>query len=146
MLSQLDASTLVIHRQGTAYPSIDISRRLTSDIPGAQLLPLEGESAIPFLGDSQEVIDAVFKFLGLEAATPSNEVETLQTSPLVESLSPRERQVLSFIADGLSNQEVADKLVITVGTTKSHLNSIYRKLDAGGRTRAVARARDLGLL
>jgi LuxR family maltose regulon positive regulatory protein len=66
--------------------------------------------------------------------------------PLIEPLSKRELEVLQLLADGLSNLEIADKLVITIGTVKAHTASIYRKLNVNSRTQAAARARELGLL
>ena len=66
--------------------------------------------------------------------------------PIVESLSPRELEILGLIAGGATNRDVADTLVITVGTVKSHLNRIMGKLGARNRTEAVARARALGLV
>ncbi len=66
--------------------------------------------------------------------------------PLVEPLSERERQVLRLIADGLSNAEIAARLVIAQGTVKRHINNIYGKLGVESRTQAVARSRELGLL
>jgi LuxR family maltose regulon positive regulatory protein len=53
---------------------------------------------------------------------------------------------LRLIAQGMTNQEVADELVISVGTVKWYTSQIYGKLDVGNRTEAAARARDLGLL
>jgi LuxR family transcriptional regulator, maltose regulon positive regulatory protein len=64
----------------------------------------------------------------------------------VESLSQRELEVLRLIAQGATNQEIAEKLVVTVGTVKSHINHILSKLGAHNRTEAAARARSLGLL
>ena len=61
-------------------------------------------------------------------------------------LTPRELDVLTLMACGLSNQEIARQLSITVGTTKGHLHRIFRKLNVRSRTAAVAKARDLGLL
>ena len=61
-------------------------------------------------------------------------------------LSAREREVLCLVAGGLSNQEVAARLVITVGTVKKHLEHIYTKLGAGSRTAAVAQARLLRII
>ena len=63
---------------------------------------------------------------------------------VIESLSERELEVLDLIAKGATNQAIAEQLVITVGTVKSHINHILRKLDAHNRTEAVARARKLG--
>jgi LuxR family maltose regulon positive regulatory protein len=65
---------------------------------------------------------------------------------LPELLSEREQEVLRLIAAGESNRRIADALFISVGTVKTHLINIYRKLDAHSRTQAVARARDLNLL
>ena len=64
----------------------------------------------------------------------------------MERLGQRELEVLRLVAGGMSNQDVASELVIGVGTVKTHLNSIYGKLDANSRTRAAARARELNLL
>lgn len=66
--------------------------------------------------------------------------------PLIDPLTPREVEVLRILAAGDSNQEIADKLVITLSAVKKHTGNIFRKLDANSRTQAVARARELGLL
>jgi LuxR family maltose regulon positive regulatory protein len=65
---------------------------------------------------------------------------------LVEPLSERELEVLRLIAAGLSNQQIAEQLVIAVSTVKSHINHIYGKLEVKSRTQAVARGQALGLL
>jgi LuxR family maltose regulon positive regulatory protein len=65
--------------------------------------------------------------------------------PLVEPLSEREMEVLRLVAEGLTNQEIADELVIALSTVKSHTNSIYGKLGVKNRTQAVAAAHELGL-
>jgi LuxR family maltose regulon positive regulatory protein len=66
--------------------------------------------------------------------------------PLIAPLSERELDVLRRIAAGYSNQEIAQDLVVAVSTVKKHINNIYGKLGVGSRTRAVAKARELGLL
>jgi ATP/maltotriose-dependent transcriptional regulator MalT len=66
--------------------------------------------------------------------------------PLVEPLSPREREVLALLAAGHSNRDIARELVVTVGTVKKHTHNIYGKLQAASRTQAIARARALGLV
>jgi LuxR family maltose regulon positive regulatory protein len=65
---------------------------------------------------------------------------------LLDTLSEREHAVLLLIAKGLSNQEIAHELVVTVSTVKTHLNNIYAKLHVHTRLQAVTRAYDLGLL
>jgi LuxR family maltose regulon positive regulatory protein len=69
-----------------------------------------------------------------------------RSSVLVEPLSKREIEVLRLIAAGLSNQEIAQELVVALSTVKSHINHIYGKLDAKSRTQAVAKAQALDLL
>ena len=66
--------------------------------------------------------------------------------PLVEPLSQRELEVLQLIADGLSNQEISEKLFLAISTVKGHNQSIFGKLGVQRRTEAIARARELGLL
>jgi LuxR family maltose regulon positive regulatory protein len=70
----------------------------------------------------------------------------LAESEMVEPLSAREVEVLQLIADGLSNQEIATRLVISLSTVKGHTSNIYGKLRVGNRTGAVARAKVLGIL
>jgi LuxR family maltose regulon positive regulatory protein len=65
---------------------------------------------------------------------------------LAEPLTPRELDVLHLISQGLSNNDIADRLVIALNTVKRHNSSIYGKLGVRSRTQAVARARELGLL
>ena len=69
-----------------------------------------------------------------------------QSPCLVEPLSARELEILRLIADGHSNQAIADTLVIAVSTVKRHINNIYGKLAVQSRTQALVRARELQLL
>lgn len=71
---------------------------------------------------------------------------THASSKLIEPLSPREQEVLRLVAQGASNQEIADQLVVSLTTVKKHVGSLLLKLTAENRTRAVARARELSLL
>jgi LuxR family maltose regulon positive regulatory protein len=65
---------------------------------------------------------------------------------MVEPLSERELEVLHLIAGGLSNQEVSQRLFITLATVKWHTSNIYGKLGVKNRTQAIAQARELGIL
>ncbi len=64
----------------------------------------------------------------------------------MEPLSEREREVLHLMAQGLSNKEIAGRLVIAEGTAKNHVSNILSKLDARDRAHAVARGQEFGLL
>ncbi len=66
--------------------------------------------------------------------------------PLISPLSPRELELLSLVAAGRSNKEIAHELYISLGTVKRHTVNIFNKLDVKNRTEAVAKAREMGLL
>jgi DNA-binding NarL/FixJ family response regulator len=61
-------------------------------------------------------------------------------------LSPREREVLALLGEGLSNRDIARRVFLSEATVKTHLVHIYAKLEVEGRTAAVAKARSAGLL
>ncbi len=65
---------------------------------------------------------------------------------LIEPLSIRELEVLTFIAKGLSNQDIADRLTVEISTIKKHITNIYGKLGVSSRTQAMLTARELGLV
>ncbi len=70
-----------------------------------------------------------------------------RSQPLIEPISDREIEILRLLADGLSNQEIADRLVIGLGTTgKAHVHHILEKLGGSSRMQAVVKARELGIL
>jgi LuxR family maltose regulon positive regulatory protein len=78
--------------------------------------------------------------LAQDAAAPSVDER------LPEPVRERELEVLALIAAGKSNAEIARELFVSVSTVKTHINNLYRKLDARNRTQAVARAREMGVL
>lgn len=61
-------------------------------------------------------------------------------------ITPRELEVLEQMAQGLSNQEIAEKLFVSLNTVKTHSSNLFSKLDAQRRTQAIQRAKELGLL
>jgi LuxR family maltose regulon positive regulatory protein len=71
---------------------------------------------------------------------------TRPSQPLIEPLSERELEVLQLIAEGLSNREIAQRLVLSLPTVKWHSSNIYGKLGVKNRTTAVVKARELAIL
>jgi LuxR family maltose regulon positive regulatory protein len=71
---------------------------------------------------------------------------TIESGTLIEPLTDREQEILHLLAEGLSNREIADFLVIGLSTVKSHINSLYGKLGTHRRTQAIIIARDQGLI
>ena len=65
---------------------------------------------------------------------------------LIEQLSERELEVLQLLADGLSRQEIATRLIISLNTVKTHTRNIYSKLGVHNQMQAVGKAQGLGLL
>lgn len=113
----------------TAAPQDYRRNFLDADPSVIQLLP-KLRLAAPLFVDS------------LLTSQPKMELPT----PIVDPLTKRELEVLRLIADDLTNQEIAERLVTAVSTVKKHINHIFNKLQARDRTQAVERARELDLL
>ena len=80
----------------------------------------------------------------LSLLRPTSRAAASPTSP--EALTPREREVLSLLAEGLSNKAIADRLAISEHTAKFHVNAVLAKLGVQRRTEAVVRAARMGLV
>ncbi len=97
------------------------------------------------------LIDETFDFEGWTDTTAPLTHESATSSAaanraLIEPLTERELEVLALVAEGCTNKEIAEQLIVTVGTVKWYTNAIYGKLAAKNRTQAVAHARHVGLL
>ncbi len=103
-----------------------------------------GIIAIAFLGIG---IYAGLKFRK-KAIPPSDTVEAKIDEEIIKELglSKREMEVLQQIAEGHSNQEIADRLFVSLNTIKTHINNIYTKLDVKRRTQAVSKAKSLKII
>jgi len=105
------------------------------------------------LGEQDETLAAytdrlLCAFPGHELAAPPHVVRSAlstQHSALTEQPTPRELEVLGWINEGLSNEQIAAKLVVGLSTVKKHINNLYAKLQVTSRTQALKRARALGL-
>ena len=87
---------------------------------------------------------AAFPVIEPEKSDPSE--SQVPGSDFVEPLSERENEVLQLIAQGLTNPEIAAKLYISLNTVKVHTRNINSKLGVNNRTKAVVRAKSLGIL
>jgi LuxR family maltose regulon positive regulatory protein len=79
-------------------------------------------------------------------STGENQPVKRETGYGAPELSDREREILLLVAEGLSNQEIAERLVISITTVKTHVGNIFNKLGVTSRIQAIARAEGLGLL
>lgn len=104
-------------------------------LTGQKFIPYDHSSGgiMPSYYDGGQRSDAVEKVIA-----PRNVAEI--------NLTPREKDVLSYLAKGASNKEIATALGLQVVTVKLHVRGVCRKLDAKNRTQAALRARELGLI
>jgi pimeloyl-ACP methyl ester carboxylesterase/DNA-binding CsgD family transcriptional regulator len=127
-LPRITAPTAVIHRKDDRAVPLAEGERLAAGISGSTLTVLDGRAHIPFAGDSRSLLDAIRRGLGLrtvERATPP-------------TLTPRQTQVAALVAQGWTNRQIADELVITERSAESHVERIRARL--GFRSRAQVAA------
>jgi LuxR family maltose regulon positive regulatory protein len=97
----------------------------------------EGEKVLSLLEGMRGRSELVKPLLG-------SKVERNKKEEMI--LTIRELEILSGMAEGMSNKEIGQRLFISAGTVKAHSAAIYRKLEVANRTEAIARAKDLGLI
>jgi DNA-binding NarL/FixJ family response regulator len=115
---------------------------LTKDAGGAEI-----RHAIKQILDDHAVIDpAVQRHVVDAIATLPPGHDHRPRSPLPAGLTPREAEVLSLIATGMSNHEIAVHLVVSEGTVKTHINHLFAKIDARDRAQAVTYAYQHGFI
>ncbi|HEX5947840.1 MAG TPA: LuxR C-terminal-related transcriptional regulator [Acidimicrobiales bacterium] len=123
---------------------LSLARRLLAEVAPV----VEREGAVrPFLDEGFDIVDLLG--LGSPSGTPAPgraAARSPGTLDLVEPLSERELSVLRYLPSRLSNREIGAELFVSLNTVKSHLKTIYRKLDVERREEAVRRARQLGLI
>lgn len=88
----------------------------------------------------------VLTIFSKEAVNHSGASEAAKEDELISPLSQRETEVLKLMVDGLSNKEIADRLVIGVSTVRTHVEHILEKLSVSGRTEAAVKAMRRGLI
>jgi len=116
---------------------------------------LAGHPDIAVMEERTCLMDSAAEFFGsdagldrLAALRGPQPLASEETPPaaLPDPLSRSEREILRLLNRGMTNQEIADQLSITVGTTKWHLNRIFAKLQVRNRTEAISKGRQLKLV
>jgi DNA-binding NarL/FixJ family response regulator len=114
---------------------------LTKDAGGAEI-----RHALRQVLDSHAVIDPAVQHHVVNVIATLPSAQGGQSLPaLPAGLTPREAEVLSLIASGMSNREIAEHLTVSEGTVKSHINHLLTKIDARDRAQAVTFAYQRGL-
>jgi pimeloyl-ACP methyl ester carboxylesterase/DNA-binding CsgD family transcriptional regulator len=136
-LSQVRVPTLVLHGRGDQVVPIAEGRSLASGIPGAEFVELDSRNHVLLAHEPawQRFREAVLAFVKPDGAHAG--------SPFA-ALSPRERQVLALIAEGLSNTSIAETLTISEKTVRNHASNLFDKLGVWSRAQAIVFARDHG--
>jgi pimeloyl-ACP methyl ester carboxylesterase/DNA-binding CsgD family transcriptional regulator len=136
VLPQVHVPALVLHRRGDRTVPIGRGRELASLLPNARFVPLAGDSHLPHLDDTRELMRALAGFLHGEQAAAADD------SPLTS----RETEVLRLVATGMSNREIALTLVLSEHTVHRHIANILRKLALSSRAAAATQALRAGLI
>lgn len=134
LLPQLGMATLVVHDTGFPFGAFEERRDLAESLPHARLVVIPGDGAAE--------IAAVDSFLrsAREAAAPK--ARSTSRGP---ELTPRELEVLRLVAEGQTNREIADRLVLSERTVSRHITNIYQKLNLRSKAEATAYAIHRGL-
>ncbi len=128
--------------------TVDEASKMLEQLARKGYLRLRAENVIVVyvLRDRHDTLENLSAPLAAEAESDGAPRRLEARNQLDEPLSEREREVLSLLASGRTNSEVARDLFVSVGTVKSHTGNIYRKFEAKNRAESLARARELELL
>jgi pimeloyl-ACP methyl ester carboxylesterase/DNA-binding CsgD family transcriptional regulator len=142
-LPRVRAPALVVHREHDRAMRLRGAREVAALLPRAELVTLPGDAHLPWHGDGDAVLRAVAPFLGIKAPpAPARESD----ADGLDELSTREREVLGLVAQGLSDAQIAERLVISPHTVHRHVANILAKLRVPTRAAAAAHAARAGLL
>ena len=136
-LGLIRAPTLVLHRRGDRAIPSPLGRDLADRIAGASFLGLEGDQHFPWLGEPLDVTSATLAFLAGHDPSAST---THDRSPTIDQpvLSPRELEVLGLVAEGCTDAQIAERLILSTHTVHRHVSNIRIKLGVSSRAAAAA--------
>jgi pimeloyl-ACP methyl ester carboxylesterase/DNA-binding CsgD family transcriptional regulator len=136
-LPQVRSPTLVVHARGDLRCPFEQGRAIASTIPDARFVPLESPNHILL---EHEPAFAQF-FDELNAFVPG----VPGGGQRFPALTPREAQILEYIAQGLDNAQIAARLDLSEKTVRNHITSIFDKIGVESRAQAIVKAREHGL-
>jgi DNA-binding CsgD family transcriptional regulator len=142
-LPRLQTPTLVLHSKGFPIFGPTESIRLAASIRNARLVMIEGNT---IGADAAEGLAALDSFFADLPPAPDKAQFVSPPLPSNEPLSVRELEVLSLLAAGRTNQQIAEALVISESTVTKHVTSILAKTESANRTEAAAYAHRRGLV
>jgi DNA-binding CsgD family transcriptional regulator len=146
-LGRVRARAVVLHRREDRAIPFELGRELAAGLPEATFVALEGADHYPWFGDPEQVLRAVLRALGVdEGAIPLARHEGHAQHPGEHDLTRRETEVLGLIASGLSDREIAERLVLSPHTVHRHVANVRTKLGLPTRAAAVSVATRRGLL
>ena len=139
LLGEVRTPTLVLHSRDDDVIPILEGHILAAGIPGAQFVELESKNHVLLETEPawQRFCDEVLEFLGIRGSTRGED-------PAFASLSPREREVLALITEGLGNAQIAERLSISEKTVRNHVSNLFDKLGVWTRAQAMVFANDRG--
>jgi pimeloyl-ACP methyl ester carboxylesterase len=126
--------TLVMHARGDRVVPVEEGRLLATLIPDARLVLLDSENHI-LLADEpawEQLLFMLHEFLGTSDGAPRRIINS--------DLSPRELEVLDLVSVGLTNEAIAERLLLSVRTVERHLSNVYSKLGVSGKAARAAAA------
>jgi pimeloyl-ACP methyl ester carboxylesterase/DNA-binding CsgD family transcriptional regulator len=136
-LGQVRVPTLVVHARNDQVVPLDEGQMLAANIAGAEFVELDSRNHILLQDEPawQRFCEAVRLFLQPGAGKTA--------SPFM-ALSARERQVLALMTEGMSNTDIAERLLISEKTVRNHASNVFDKLGVWSRAQAIVFARDRG--
>lgn len=142
-LAAVERPVLVLHRREDRAIPFRLGQDLAARLPRATFVALSGADHFPWLGPADELIQATLTGLGVEPAAID---PVAPPDPGESDLSERELEVLRLVAEGLSDREIAARLVLSPHTVHRHVANIRTRLGLSSRAAAAAHAARLGLL
>lgn len=139
LLGKVRTPTLVLHSRDDDIVPIGEGHILAAGIPGAQFIELDSKNHVLLEGEPawERFRDETLEFMGLK------ELGRGEDSAFA-ALSPREREVLALIAEGLGNAQIAERLFISEKTVRNHVSNLFDKLGVWTRAQAIVFAIERG--